>query len=105
MVIIVESIYIEYDGSDNSDLAYRRLWGAVINVAVMDLFTARSTESLEAYNFIFGAGASQWFNQVCDMAGTNAEYVRRKVEEGIELRDGMKERAAFLRSQKNRSLW
>lgn len=67
------------ENTDKTASGERALWSSVIALAIKDAFSGRGKDREEARHFILGK--SRWFNQVCDMAGVNPEWVYRKVHE------------------------
>jgi len=60
-----------------------KMWAAVLTLAIADAYASRGKEADEARHFLLGCNG-RWFEQVCDMAGINPDWIRRKIDESVD---------------------
>ena len=64
--------------SNDEGTACRRLWAAVLAQAIEDFYRGEKRDKDSAEAFI---SRSKDFYMVCDMAGVNADWIKRKIAE------------------------
>lgn len=69
------------DDANQAKIPERALWSSVLSLAVRDAFAGRGTQADEARNFLLCGG--RWFEQICDMAGVDPNWVRGNVYKAI----------------------